>query len=407
MGRRRASPQIFNLNRIKLMSNIQSRIAGIPQGIIIVLVSILPMMAVITLMPVVPTIRNHFKDVPYIETLAPFVISAPGLCVALFSPYAGFLADKIGRRKLLIVFSILYGIGGVLPFFVESFTALIIGRLILGVGEAFILTIANILLGDYFEQSRRNTWLMIQSIIGPVFGFFVINGSGQLAAIGWQYPFLLYAVTLIIPIGAFFYIFEPQEKAASVANPTQKAFNFSRKSLIKVFITTFIASVLYYVYTLHFSLALDKIGISDPKEVGKITAVASLMLPLGAIMFKFLGTQSNRVQFGLMFTLIGIGLIGVGLSSNLNWVMASAIIQQIGCGMAIPVLIAYGLRSVPVEYRGRGMGVWSSGFFLGLSTSPFIVGFVRNLSGDILKAFVIFGIVCLVMVVLNFIFDKE
>lgn len=389
------------------MPNTQARTAGIPQGIIIALVSILPMMAVITLMPVVPTLRNHFKDVPYIETLAPFVISAPGLCVALFSPYAGFLADKIGRRKLLIIFSILYGIGGVLPFFVESFGALIAGRLILGIGEAFILTIANILLGDYFEQSRRNTWLMIQSILGPIFGFFVINGSGQLATVGWQYPFLLYAITLIIPIGAFFFIFEPQTKAPSIANVQNSSFQFSKKSLVKVFLTTFIASVLYYVYTLHFSLALDKIGINDPKEVGKITAVASLMLPLGAVMFKLLGTKSNRIQFGVMFTLIGIGLIGVGISTDLTSAMISAIIQQTGCGMAIPVLIAYGLRAVPVEYRGRGMGVWSSGFFLGLSTSPFIVGFVRSQSGDILKAFVIFGVVCLVMVVLNFIFDKE
>lgn len=108
-----------------------------------------------------------------------------------------------------------------------------------------------------------------------------------------------------------------------------------------------------------------------------------------------------------MFTLIGIGLIGVGFSTTLGMAKISAIVQQTGCGMAIPVLIAYGLRSVPVEYRGRGMGVWSSGFFLGLSTSPFIVGFVRNLTGDILKAFVFFGIVCLVLVVLNFIFDKE
>ena len=105
--------------------------------------------------------------------------------------------------------------------------------------------------------------------------------------------------------------------------------------------TTFIASVLYYVYTLHFSLALDKSGINDPKEVVSITAVASLMLPLGAVMFKVLGTKSNKIQFGLMFTLIGIGLIGVGLSTTLGMAKISAIVQQTGCGIAIPVPVAY------------------------------------------------------------------
>ncbi|MFX0557798.1 MFS transporter [Maribacter sp. CXY002] len=122
---------------------ISKRKAGIPQGIIIAGISILPMMAVVTLMPVIPTIRNHFSDIPYINILAPLVISAPGLCVALFAPYAGFLADKLGRRKLLLFFTFLYGLGGILPFFVESFALLMGGRLILGIGEAFILTVSN------------------------------------------------------------------------------------------------------------------------------------------------------------------------------------------------------------------------------------------------------------------------
>ncbi|PKQ44541.1 MFS transporter [Confluentibacter flavum] len=390
------------------MSNsVTNRKAGIPQGIIIAGVSILPMMAVITLMPVIPTIRNHFSDIPYINVLAPLVISAPGLCVALFAPYAGFLTDKLGRRKLLLVFTFLYGLGGILPFFVENFALLIGSRLILGIGEAFILTVSNALLGDYFEENKRNTWIMLQSMIGPAFGFFIISGSGYLASIGWQYPFLLYSFTFFITIGAYFFIYEPTKKVISEADKLKNFENdkFPMKLILKVALTTFIASVLYYVYTLQFSLALDEIGITDPKKVGNITAVASLMLPLGAIVFKLIGKKSNRLQFMLMFTLIGIGLIGIGLSDSLNMVWASAIVQQFGCGMAIPVLIAYGLRSVPVKFRGRGMGFWSSGFFLGLFLSPFIVGAVSGVVGGLLPAFVIFGVTCIVLAGINWFFS--
>lgn len=387
----------------------ENRKAGIPQGLIIAGVSILPMMAVVTLMPVIPTLMKHFKDVPYIATLAPFVISAPGLCVALFAPYAGTLIDKIGRRNLLIIFSVLYAIGGVIPFFVESFSALIAGRLLLGVGEAFILTIGNVLMGDYFEEKNRNTWIMIQSFVGPVMGYFVIRGSGTLAASGWQYPFLLYAFTLLIPIAAYFFIYEPQEKAGSKADKIIDADTEKLPTglILKIAITTFIASVLYYVYTLHFSLALDQIGIKDPQEVGKITAVCSLMVPVGAIVFKFIGLKSNRFQFLLMFTLIGMGMIGIGLSKDLNSVRLFAAVQQLGCGMAIPVLIAYGLRSVPTKFRGRGMGFWSSGFFLGLFLSPFIVGAVRNIAGGMLNAFIVFGILCIVLSLGNWFLNKE
>jgi MFS family permease len=391
------------------MSNtVTNKKAGIPQGLIISGISILPMMAVITLMPVIPTIRNHFSEIPYINTLAPLVISAPGLCVALFAPYAGFLTDKLGRRKLLLLFTFLYGVGGILPFFVESFSLLLGGRLILGIGEAFILTVSNALLGDYFEEDKRNTWIMLQSMIGPSFGFFVISGSGYLSSIGWQYPFLLYSFTFLITVGAYFFIYEPEKKVVSTADKLKivDTDKFPLRMVLKVALTTLIASILYYVYTLQFSLALDEMGITDPKKVGNITAVASLMIPIGAILFKFLGKKSNRLQFGLMFTLIGIGLIGIGLSKNMQMVWVSAIIQQLGCGMAMPVLIAYGLRSVPAKYRGRGMGFWSSGFFLGLFLSPIVVGIVRSITDGLLAAFVVFGITCIVLAAINWVFSS-
>lgn len=383
--------------------------AGIPQGIIIAGISILPMMAVITLMPVIPTIRNNFSDIPNIDILAPLVISAPGLCVALFAPYAGYLVDKMGRRKLLLIFTILYGLGGILPFFIESFWWLIAGRMILGIGEAFILTVGNTLLGDYFEESKRHTWIMVQSIIGPALGFFVITGSGYLSSIGWQYPFLLYSFTFLITIGSYFLIFEPNKKELTQENKTSNLpkDKFPTSLILKISITTFIASVLYYVYTLHFSLALDEIGITDPKKVGNITALASLMVPIGAIFFKFIGKKSDRLQFGIMFTFIGVGLIGIGLSTNLTMVWASAIIQQFGCGMAIPVLIAYGLRSVPANIRGRGMGFWSSGFFLGLFLSPFIVGAVSKITGSLSSAFIALGILCILLTIINWFLNKE
>lgn len=135
------------------------RRAGWPQGLVIIMVGILPMMAIVTLMPIVPALVKNFQHVPGIQTLAPLVLSAPGLCVALFSPFAGILADRIGRRKLLLIFTTLYGIGGVVPFFVTSFEALMGSRLLLGVGEAFILTLGNTLLGDYFEKAERAKWL--------------------------------------------------------------------------------------------------------------------------------------------------------------------------------------------------------------------------------------------------------
>ena len=384
--------------------------AGKIQGIIVILIGLLPMMAIVVLMPVVPALRDNFKDVPYILTLAPLVLSAPGLCIALFSPYAGYLTDKLGRRGLLQIFMFLYGIGGILPFFLDSFTALFGGRLILGIGEAFILTISNTLLGDYFNESERSSWLMWQTLLQALFGVSLLSFSGYLSGISWQYPFLIYSFAFILMVGAYFFIFEPKKvnkKALEIERLANDTLKFPAKMVFRITLTTLVAATLYFIYTLHFSLALDEMGITNGQDIGNYSAIASLGIPIGAILFKLISKRSNRFQFACLFILIGIGLIGIGLALNIHSVIASAFVQQLGSGMAIPILIAWALREVPAEFRGRGMGFWTSGLFLGQFISPFAVSGMRMITGDLLSAFVVFGIICIVIAFANWFFGKK
>jgi MFS family permease len=382
--------------------------AGAPQAALIIAISLLPMMAIVALMPVIPAIVQNFKDMPNIMTLAPLVVSAPGLCVALLSPYAGYLTDKLGRRKLLLLFTVFYGLGGILPFFFLSFPALMGGRLLLGVGEAFILTIGNTLLGDYFSERDRAKWLMWQSIIGSGCGTLLLWTSGNLSKIGWNYPFLVYGFALLIALGAYFFIFEPQRKTVT-PNPQQTvvASRFPLNTMLRLALTTLIAATLYFVYTLHFSLALDSLGVKDRQQIGNYSAIASIAVPVGGFLFRFISHKSSYFQFACLFSLIGVGLIGIGLGASIETVVASAWLQQLGGGMAIPILIAWGLNSVPAEFRGRGMGFWTSGFFLGQFISPLVVSSVRSMTGSLLSAFIVFGLICLGMAAYNLFLGKK
>ena len=148
---------------------------------------------------------------PNIRTLAPLVLSAPGLCVALLAPFAGWAADRYGRRKLAIIFAALYGLGGMVPFFLHDFSSLMAGRLLLGVGEAFILTMGNTLLGDYFDKDQRAKWLMWQGIVGPACG----SAAAQRQRLSRRLRLELLVPGLRLGaadrgIGAYFYLYEPE-----------------------------------------------------------------------------------------------------------------------------------------------------------------------------------------------------
>jgi MFS family permease len=387
------------------------RRAGWPQGIVIVAIGLLPMMAIVALMPIVPALVRNFQHVPNIQTLAPLVLAAPGLCVALLSPFAGILADRIGRRRMLLVFTALYGIGGVMPYFLTSFPALFGSRLLLGVGEAFILTLSNTLLGDYFGKEDRAKWLAAQSFVGTIFASVLIAASGYLSTIQWSMPFLIYGLALLIAAFAYFTAYEPWRAPAPVSAAAEAgapaSMPFPTRLVSRIAVTTFVLSAVYFVYTLQFSLALDSIGVKDGAAIGKYSSIASLGVPIGAILFKLISRRSVVFQFSLMFMLLGLGMVGIGLDLGIRPTIAFAWIQQLGSGMTIPVLLAWSLRELPEQFRGRGMGWWASAFFLGQFVSPLFVSFVKGWSGSLLNTFIVAGVLCVVIAMVNAFYPRR
>lgn len=392
------------------LTKLPHRGAGGWQALVVILLNQLPMMAIVALMPALPTLMEHFKDVENKDLLVPMILTAPGICIAIIAPFAGVLVDKFGRRKLLIWFTALYGLGGILPFFLDGFNTVITGRLLLGVGEAFVLVIGNTLLGDYFAPKDRSKWLMVQGFFGSIAAALLLALSGQLASIGWNFPFLVYGISFLITILAVIFVFEPEEKFTSEIDTVSSDAKFPVKTALMVFLVTVGFSIIYFVYTIHFSRAIDAMGIKDPKQVGNLGAIASTAVPLGALIFKLVSKRPFWQQMALMFLLFTIGLSGIGIAKNATNAVAVGWIQQLGCGMTIPVLVAWALSLFPVEYRGRGMGFWTSAFFLGQFVNPVFVSTLGKFVGDVQSTFLATGMICgvvFVIILLLNIFPKK
>ncbi len=371
--------------------------AGIPQALIIIFINMLPMMAIITLVPIVPAIIGHFKDVPNIQTLAPMVLAAPGLCVALLSPYAGYLSDKIGRRKLILIFILLYGIGGVLPFFIQSFPLLLGSRLVLGIGEAFVLTIGSALWGDYFEEEARKKWIVVQSITGTFLAALLLSLSGNLATNGWNYPFLVYGIAFVIFISALVFIYEPATTQKGQSLENQSKTKLSTTLVATLMGTTFVAAIVYFIYTLHFSLVLDTIGVKDQAKIGNYSAIVSMGAPVGALFYRLFSKKSINHQLTIMGLLFGMGYIGTATITTETPILVAAFIAQMAVGMTFPVLMPWSLSKLPAEHRGRGMGFWTTSFFLGQFVSPLVLSAVRGIGGGLLNGYLIIGVICMLV----------
>ena len=372
--------------------------AGPAQAWTLIFAMFLPIMAIIALAPALPTLMQHFNYLPNFQVLVPMLLTAPALCIAILSPFAGRLSDLFGRRRLMLIAMFLYGFGGIAPFFLDNFWAVMTGRVLLGIAESFILTIGNALLADYFPEKERPKWLSIQGIVGPFLAALIMFGSGFLAAKGWQWPFIVYALAFPIFFAAWRYIWEPVQKKES-GHVAVDMKTFPWRTVLWISIVTIVTSILYYVFIIHFSLLLKASGITNEVRIGVISSIVSITVPLGAYIYRRLSARSIYFLLLVIYVLMGIGYIGISITSDEKLIMAAAFIQQTAVGMTVSSLVAWALMNLPPEHRGLGMGIWGASFFVGQFVNPLVIGLINRFSGGIASTVTAVGAIMLVIAV--------
>ena len=379
------------------------RLTLVPQGITIVVAGFLPIFAVVSMFPAMPSIMRHFGDNPQARDLVPLMVSAPGLTIAILAPFMGIVIDRFGRIKLLTWATLLYGFAGTAPFFLEDLYAVFASRLLLGVAEAVILTAVNTLIGDYWEDTGRRDWLLLQGLAGPALAAGVILIAGPATEVRWNGVFLVYAVAFPVFFAVRAFLFEPgaQTAPAVTAVADDRDTPFPTADVVLVGAVTLLASALYYVFIISGGLAFNEVGVTEPSRISELTALPAMFILVGAVIFRLISHWSNAMQLGMFFLVIGIGLAGIGLAENWQTLVLFLVLQQTGAGMAVTTLIAWAQTKFPYQHRGRGMGVWTACFFFGQFSSPWLVARVESQLGSTQDAFTVAGMLALAAAVIG------
>ena len=368
----------------------------VPQGVIVVVAAFLPIIAIVAMGPAVPTMIEHFAHDPDARRDVPAMIGAPGLAMALLAPFAGMLIDKFGRRQLLLGSTLLYGVFGSAPFWLDNLDHIYISRILLGVSEAGILTAVNTLIGDYWDDKGRKNWLFLQGLLGPLLAAIVSLIVGYATKLQWNGVFLVYLVAFPIFAAMFVWLFEPkrpdaQGRAATMQAPPQPAAPFPVGATVLIAAVTFFTSMLYYVFIINGALAFAEVGVTEPDRYGRLIFFPSLCILIGATLFRAMASQPNLLQIGVLLALLGAGLAGMGLANSVPQIIAALVIQQTAAGMAVPTLVAWAQTKFSYAHRGRGMGIWTAAFFLGQSQSPRLVYLIDAYAGSMQGAFLMAG----------------
>lgn len=177
----------------------------------------------------ITTMRSSIIDsMPMTEAQFGLLTSAFLWTYGILSPFAGFLADKFNRSRVVIFSLFIWSLITWLTAYSQTFGQLLASRILMGVSEACYIPAALALISDYHRTSTRSLATGIHMtgvMVGSTMGFL----GGMIAEdMTWNSPFIIFGIagTLYAFVVAYF-LRDPKKENNSTGSPvTVEKVNF-------------------------------------------------------------------------------------------------------------------------------------------------------------------------------------
>jgi MFS family permease len=336
-------------------------------------VTLLSLMAVGAVLPVLPRYVRGPLDSG--DVAVGVVIGAYAFTGLGGRPFAGRLADHRGRRRTVVLGTLLVGLAGLLYLVPAGLPGLIVARLVLGMGEGAVFTAGSAWIVDLAPPGRRARVIGLYGLavwsglsIGPLIGELIYHASGFDAV--WAFaaaaPFAGSLVALRVPDP-----FVPIPHAAR--GPL-----IARES-IRPGLALSLASVGYAAIASFIVLHLQAQGESHGAIAFTVFAVTVVLTRLIA------GDLPDRI--GPLRCAAGaasvesFGLALIALAGGLPMAIVGAAAMGTAFSLLYPSLSLVVVNRVSDARRGAALGTFTAFFDLGVGIGAPLAGIAAALGG--------------------------
>ncbi|MDD3080090.1 MAG: MFS transporter [Paludibacter sp.] len=365
-------------------------------------ITVVSVMGVASLTPAFPKMSEvlHLSRVEVGWLISAFTF--PGI---FLTPFAGIIADRWGRKTVLVPSLIIFAVSGFSLFFVHKFEWMVALRFLQGVGAASLGSINGTLIGDFFKGPQRPEAMGYNAGVLSFFTALYPLVGGALAGFSWYFPFLL--PLLAIPV-ALFLIFGIEEP--SIDNPTDFKSYFKsmadamlKKNVIAIFVLSILTFVILYGALITYIpfLMKQKFNLSAPMigVVISLSSVASVIVStrVGALTKKYGSANLLKVAF----ILYAVANVLFPMFNHLFLFIIPVLFFGVAQALNMPSLQTLLLNIAPENLRGAFMSINGMSLRIGQTIGPFIVG-VGYALGGVYGAYFLAAAIALVGLVLTF-----
>lgn len=341
------------------------------------------------------TVLNlYLYSLGYDSRFIGLINAANSVAVLVVSVPIGYLADKIGRRAVMLAGGIGYPLT-ILGLTLSHSTPWILAFNFLfgAVSSAYWVSAVPLLYSSTHDRQRVQAFSVNSFLlwgIGPIGAF----ASGQIVEVAARVLHTSASSTAALRTGMFFMVAlavlgaipypfirerkEVREVAREEVPPLRRLTGLFTRLLLPDLVLAFgIGSVLTFTqlyFHLRFSL--------DPGPIGIIMAIAGLVAGVGTLLTPLASRRWGNLQAAVRFQWMVVPPMAalavshvLGLSIPLYWLLLAL------RGMSDPVYTAFIQERVPETYRSRISGFYSVTYSIGFSLGPTVSGALQKAGG--------------------------
>lgn len=327
---------------------------------------------------------------------------------ALMQIPAGFLADRLGRVKVLVGGYILFGIGTLLSGLAPGFVVFLLIRAITGLGE-----------GTYYgpqygisssripKKYRGVSSALINSgmAFGISLGFIASSYITFTLKMSWQYSFYLFgALTVIVAILISLFIKDEKqenlvEQNLQIATPKENIKILFSRNHIFTYIIIFCSLYGFFSMLTWLPYYLQTARGLKGSSTGIIASLVPWASIPGAIFFGYISDRiKHKKPLIVLLALFGaICQFVIPYTQNYSLMLTGLVIYGLVGKLALdPILVSYVAENTPKHMYARAYGVFN---FMGMLSSifaPYITGYFAEKTGSIEIGFYLSGALLLI-----------
>ncbi|MTV81940.1 MFS transporter [Secundilactobacillus folii] len=330
------------------------------------------------------------------------VSAATSVGMVFGASICGYLADRIGRKRVLMYTLILFSFGNILLGMTPNVTLFIATRFLTGVGLGGELPVAATLIADHYRGTQQSRMLVLADsfwaigwIIASILAFWVMP------LIGWRWTVLATGITVLYAL-----LMRRHLPADSPSRPTKKQSYRTlwqpeyRRQTVLLSALWFVVMLTYYGMFLWLPSVLLLRGFPIVTSFSYTLLISLAQLPGYYLAAYLMGKLQRKTVLTIYLLGTVISAIAFSIASNNTAILISGAWLSFFDLGAWGTLIAFTPSQFPQAIRGTGMGMAQSIGRIGATIGPYMVGVLLQLNFGVPTIWALFVGILLIGIVL-------